>query len=116
MSFRLDPTADSSMISWMGELYAAPRELQRVFGPHHNAGDRYKISGQWLFTDEYGNTFAIRDWKSTSFWDPDFPPPLEFWRMNETVEFTLASHEIDVTTFREWVIATLGTNSGKPGE
>lgn len=109
MRFSLNPAADDSSISWMGDLQAAPRELQRVFGPHHNAGDKYKISGQWLFMDEHGNTFAIRDWKSTSFWDPDFPSPLEFWRLKETVEFTLASNEIDVTMFREWVVEVLSS-------
>ena len=52
----------------MGEIEMVPRSIVRRFGPPARSNG-YKVSGEYVFTDQDGQPFVVHDWKSTSLWN-----------------------------------------------
>jgi hypothetical protein len=104
--FLLSSSADTAGITTMGELEVSPSQIVRRFGPPQ-PDDGYKVSGQYVFTDENGEVFVVHGWKATSLWDPTFPMPAEYWASEEPDEISTSSRDGDINNFQNWFVQQL---------
>ena len=90
----------------MGELEVEPARLVRRFGRPSDS-DGYKISGEYVFSNDKGQPFVVHDWKSTSQWESGLMSPEEFWASGEPQEFCIATRDLDTAEFEQWLLDQL---------
>lgn len=100
--FKLDQSANANMTSLQGYVTVAPAMLVKLFGAP-GPGDDYKVSGEYLFTDEFGHVFTLYDWKHTSLYDDCTLSPKSFWASEVPYEFHIGAHVSDVSMFAEFI-------------
>ncbi|HEV3436312.1 MAG TPA: hypothetical protein VG122_03070 [Gemmata sp.] len=105
--FKLSPSTDAMGVTTMGEIEVAPALIVRRFGPPAY-WDGYKVSGQYVFTDQKGKPFVVHDWKSTSLWEAGYLTPDEFWASDEPQELCISTHDLDTAAFKQWFFEQLG--------
>jgi hypothetical protein len=105
--FKLNMNADADGTSSSGYVKIAPADLIRAFGKPRVC-DSYKVSGEYIFTDEAGNVFTVYDWKHTTLYCgdncDDAPTPKEFWGLDEPYDFYIGSARGDWEEFRQWLL------------
>lgn len=80
--FKVDFDADINGTSLKGHVTANYNKLVKLFGEPMES-DGYKVSGEWVFTDDDGNVFTLYDWKSTELYDDELPSVKQFRRQTE---------------------------------
>jgi hypothetical protein len=105
--FKLSPGADTLGIAETGQIEIAPAIVVRRFGPPQPGSDGYKVSGEYVFTDNHGRTFVLHDWKATSLWDPELDSPEQFWASPEPAELSVSSRDPGTIEFERWLLAEL---------
>jgi hypothetical protein len=107
--FKLTPDAYSRDHGPVDDIVVPPARIVAEFGPAPpSTSDPRKISGEYKFTDESGRVFSLFDWKMTSLYDPNFPPPEYFWsREDDHVLEIGAAKGVDVFAFKEWLLSRL---------
>jgi len=115
--FRLNNDAEICWTSKQDSVCLIYKDIEAVFGMPVEADD-YKVSGQWIFTDDKGNVFTLYDWKETNLYDDDLPSVEEFRNSDELVTFSIGGRIIDadnniitnnVDEFKVWLLKTLAT-------
>jgi hypothetical protein len=101
--FKLNQDASANGTSLQGYVDIAPATLVKVFG-EPNESDGYKVSGEYVFTDDKGNVFTLYDWKSTTLYDPEYMRPSDLWAMTEPWEIHIGGAGGDWEAFREWLL------------
>lgn len=89
----------------IGLYEISPRELIKKFGLPLE-GDKYKVSGEYIFISENGDSFTLYDWKSTSLYERDYLDPLSFWRQENPYMFCVGGTEEgapDIEDFKQWI-------------
>ena len=109
--FKLSPTADTDGVATMGEIEVAPAQIVRRFGPPKEADD-YKVSGEYVFSDDEEQAFVVHDWKSTSLWESGLLTPDEFWVCEEPQEFCIATRDLNTAEFERWFLEQLKSAAG----
>ena len=83
-----------------------------MFGPPPE-GDGYKVSGNYVLTDDAGNVFTVYDWKATSLFDDDAgeggwpgpPTPEEFWANRNRATLHIGGRKgKGFEAFRRWLL------------
>ena len=89
------------------EVMLKPIELLMVFGKPH-ISDSYKTSGEYLFEHtETGTTITLYDWKYTTLYDESGIKPVDFWKLDEEVQFNIGSNNSNAYGFGEWLKLTI---------
>ena len=85
-----------------------PIELVLVFGKPL-ISDSYKVSGEYLFEHtETGTPITLYDWKYTTLYDEeDGIKPVDFWKLDEEVQFNIGSKNSMVYGFDKWIKLTI---------
>ena len=83
--YKLDFDADINMTMLKGAFTSTFPQMLKVFGKGLE-GD-YKISMEWVFTDDNNNVFTVYDWKSTNLYDRDYLSPESLWSSDEQYRF-----------------------------
>lgn len=79
MAFVLSPKANPEGTSLRGEFSAAFSLLQARFGDPIPEADGYKVSTEWIFTEEKtGEVVTLYDYKETALYDEGLPTVEEF--------------------------------------
>ena len=78
--FQVDMNADICGTSLKGRITANYAKLVELFGEPQES-DGYKVSGEWVFTDDDGNVFTLYDWKETELYDDQLPSVKQFRRL-----------------------------------
>ncbi len=104
--FKLAPSADTNGVATMGDIEVAPAQVVRRFGRPADS-DGYKVSGEYVFTNDDGQPFVVHDWKSTSLWESGLLTPDEFWACEEQQEFCIATRDLDTADFEAWFLRQL---------
>ena len=105
--FRIDTEANTIGVTGMSEVEVPPALVVRRFG-QPSPGDGFKVSGQYVFVDDKGQTFLVHDWKATNLWDPSFPGPEEYWSGRVPDELTISTKDVDPALFLQWFLDQLG--------
>lgn len=101
--FQLNPEANINGTSLQGYVRVAAADLVARFGQPEKS-DGYKVSGEYLFTDETGRVFTIYEYKETSLYDGDGPSPQAFWSSTVPFNFHIGAMSKDgVDTFAAWI-------------
>ena len=93
---------DLDGITIMGEVMAAPAAVVRLFGKP-SPGDGYKISGEYAFVNDRGEAFVLHDWMYINLCSEDGPTPEEFWAIEEPLELSVSSLDLDSADFANWL-------------
>ena len=88
--FNIDLDANINMTCYKGEFKATFPQMVERFGKGIE-GD-YKISMEWVFTDDAGNVFTVYDWKSTRLYADNYPAPEQLWKSDESYNFHVGGH------------------------
>ena len=108
VAFRLDPKANITGTHLVGYIEAQPFVLVAVFGKPHES-DGYKVSGEYVFSNDRGEVFTLYDWKSTSlYFGPGAPTPEEFWESDVVHELNIGG-KTDAKEFIEWFVETVNS-------
>ena len=106
-AFRLDPTASVNGTSGLTRMQCLPVELVEMFGKPRD-GDGHKVSGEYVFTNDDREVFAVYDWKQTSLYfgrRSGCPSPEEFWTNDEFVFLSVGGRRgSDVDRFLTWLV------------
>ena len=109
-SFRLDPSANSSVTSLKVIVELPPSRLVALFGSP-DPGDNYQVSGHYTFTNDRGEVFTVYESRSTSlYWKNEgvkAPTPEEFWRSNDLEEMGIGGRT-DATELTKWLVRQVG--------
>ena len=101
--YKLNPDADINGTHLIGRIETRYESLAKAFG-NPLESDGYKVSGEWIFSDEDGGVFTIYDWKATDLYDKDLPSVDQF-REYPAYEFNIGGHsQKDLEDFKRWVI------------
>jgi hypothetical protein len=101
--FKLSQEADAVGTSLACCVNIAPAKLVKLFGKPQEM-DGYKVSGEYLFTDDAGNVFTVYDWKSTSLYSSEYMKPSKLWAMTEPWEIHIGAAGGDWKAFRDWLL------------
>lgn len=101
MKFKRDNDADIGGTSLKGYVHAKYKELESLFGEPLE-GDGLKVSGEWVFVSEQGDTFTIYDWKQTELYDNELPSIKKFRASDDVVEFNVGGRTSAVE-FLQWL-------------
>jgi hypothetical protein len=104
--FKHDPSADTDGVVTMGEIEAEPTRIVGRFG-RPTESDGYKVSGEYVFTNDEGQPFVVHDWKSTSLWESSLQSPDRFWASEEPQEFCIATRDLGTAEFEKWFLSQL---------
>jgi len=111
VNFKLDQNADTAGTHRIGEIQLPPKRLVDVFGSPAEV-DQYKVSGEFKFSDDDGNTYTVYDWKATTLFDDGLEPceehygitPEEFWgNWNPDTLQIGGTKRCDVESFKAWL-------------
>ena len=106
--YRINPNVETSGTHRFSEVMLKPVELLMVFGKPHIM-DSYKVSGEYIFEHaETGTPITLYDWKYTTLYDPaDGIKPVDFWKLDEEVEFNIGSKNSYAYGFDKWIRMTI---------
>ena len=100
--FRLNQDADINGSHRQSEVYASPAKLIERFGRPCES-DGYKVSGEYIFDNEYGEVFTVYDWKCTTLYDSDYGvTPADFWARLIPTQFSIGG-KTDSSSFVRWL-------------
>lgn len=106
--FRYEPDADIRGVSICNEFELSPRLIVQRFGKP-GKGDGSKISGQYIFVDQANNPFVVHDWKSTNFFEDDFPDPDTLWNSDTPEELCISAAGSGGEEFMRWFLEQLSS-------
>ena len=70
--------------------------------------DGYKVSGEYFFEHtETGTPICLYDWKHTTLYDHDGIKPVDFWKLDEEVQFNIGSTNSMAYGFERWIKLTI---------
>ena len=106
--YKINPNIETSGTALYAEVKLKPIELLLVFGKPHTM-DSYKVSGEYMFEHtETGTPITLYDWKYTTLYDPaDGIKPVDFWKLDEEVEFHIGSNNSMAYGFDRWIKLTI---------
>jgi len=106
--YRINPNIETGGTYVMSEVMLKPIELILVFGKPLIC-DSYKVSGEYLFEHtETGTPITLYDWKYTTLYDEeDGIKPVDFWKLDEEVQFNIGSNNSMVYGFDKWIKLTI---------
>jgi len=106
--YKINPNISSNGTYVMSEVMLKPIELVLVFGKPLIC-DSYKVSGEYLFEHtETGTPITLYDWKYTTLYDEeDGIKPVDFWKLDEEVQFNIGSNNSMVYGFDKWIKLTI---------
>lgn len=105
--FKLDNDASIGGTGLMGTIYLIPAHLIIRFGEPVDS-DGYKVSGEYIFTDDKGNVFTLYDYKATTLYGSELLRPSELWELTVPFEFHISSKPgTDITAFKTWLVEEL---------
>jgi len=106
--YKINPNIDFNETYRMSEVMLKPIELVLVFGKPL-ISDSYKVSGEYLFEHtETGTPITLYDWKYTTLYDEeDGIKPVDFWKLDEEVQFNIGSNNSMVYGFDKWIKVTI---------
>jgi len=101
--YRINPNVETGGTYRMHEVMLKPVELLMVFGKPHIM-DSYKVSGEYIFEHtETGTPICLYDWKYTTLYESDGIEPVDFWKLDEEVQFNIGSKNSYAFGFDEWI-------------
>ena len=105
--YKINPNINSNGTYVMSEVMLKPIELVLVFGKPLIC-DSYKVSGEYLFEHtETGTPITLYDWKYTTLYDLGGIKPVDFWKLDEEVQFNIGSNNSMVYGFDKWIKLTI---------
>ena len=105
--YKINPNIKRSGTYRYGGVKLKPIELLLVFGKPHTM-DSYKVSGEYMFEHtETGTPITLYDWKYTTLYDPEGIKPVDFWKLDEEVEFHIGSNNSMADGFDKWIKMTI---------
>jgi hypothetical protein len=105
--YKINPDIETSGTALYAEVMLKPIELLLVFGKPHTM-DSYKVSGEYMFEHtETGTPITLYDWKYTTLYDPEGIKPVDFWKLDEEVEFHIGSNNSMAYGFDKWIKMTI---------
>ena len=105
--YRINPNIETGGTSLFDRVKLKPIELLLVFGKPM-VSDGYKVSGEYFFEHtETGTPITLYDWKHTTLYDVDGIKPVDFWKLDEEVEFNIGSKNSMVYGFDKWIRMTI---------
>jgi len=106
--YRMNPNVETGGTYPFSEVMLKPVELLMVFGKPHIA-DSYKVSGEYIFEHtETGTPITLYDWKYTTLYDETGGiKPVDFWKLDEEVQFNIGSHNSYAYGFDKWIRMTI---------
>ena len=106
--YRINPNVETSGTHRFSEVMLKPVELLMVFGKPHIM-DSYKVSGEYIFEHtETGTPITLYDWKYTTLYDEAGGiKPVDFWKLDEEVQFNIGSHNSYAYGFDKWIRMTI---------
>lgn len=99
--FKFDNEVDTCGVYRVGEMVVSIPKLIEVFG-QPIPSDGYKVTSQWIFTDDSGRAFMLNDWKDTNLYDDCLPTIREF-RSNEKALLMIRSRGHDPSDFISFI-------------
>ena len=99
--YRLNQDANANGTSLKGHITTTYMQLCSIFGEPVES-DEFKVSGEWMFEDEQGNTFTVYDWKSTSLYDSDLPSVEDFRSNQNPTTFNIGG-SVSAYEFIAWL-------------
>ena len=105
--YKINPNIETGGTYLFAEVKLKPIELLLVFGKPHTM-DSYKVSGEYMFEHtETGTPITLYDWKYTTLYDPEGIKPVDFWKLDEEVEFHIGSNNSMAYGFDKWIKMTI---------
>jgi len=114
--YRINPNIETSGTYRFSEVKLKPIELLLVFGKPHTM-DSYKVSGEYMFEHtETGTPITLYDWKYTTLYDHEGIKPVDFWKLDEEVEFNIGSTNSMAYGFDKWIKMTIANKLNEINE
>ena len=114
--YRINPNIKTGGTSKFSEVKLKPIELLLVFGKPMVC-DSYKVSGEYTFEHtETGTPITLYDWKYTTLYDHDGIKPVDFWKLDEEVEFNIGSTNSKAYGFERWIKLTIANKLNEINE
>ena len=105
--YRINPNLETGGTPRFSEVMLKPVELLMVFGKPHIM-DSYNVSGEYIFEPaETGTPITLYDWKYTTLYDVDGIKPVDFWKLDDEVEFNIGSKNSYAYGFDKWIRMTI---------
>ena len=106
--YRINPNVETGGTHRFSEVMLKPVELLMVFGKPHIC-DSYIVSGEYIFEHtETGTPITLYDWKYTTLYDEtDGIKPVDFWKLDEEVQFNIGSTNSMAFGFNKWITYTI---------
>ena len=88
-----------------------PGVVVELFG-EPDPSDGNKSSMEWLFEDDEGDVITIYDWKSTSLYSPELPPPDVLLMSQRPYTFHVGAHDYNTAMkFVDWLLLKEAENA-----
>ena len=101
--YRINPNIETEGTSSYHEVMLKPIELLLVFGKPM-VSDGYKVSGEYFFEHtKSGTPITLYDWKYTTLYDHEGIKPVDFWKLDEEVQFNIGSTNSMAYGFDRWI-------------
>ena len=114
--YRINPNINRNGTSLRGGVKLKPIELLLVFGKPM-VSDSYKVSGEYTFEHtETGTPITLYDWKYTTLYDHEGIKPVDFWKLDEEVEFNIGSTNSMAYGFDKWIKMTIANKLNEINE
>lgn len=98
--YTLDATADYIHTSKVGSFIVSPRMIRDTFiNENFDRCDGYKVSRNYIFTDENGGLYRLYDWKATNLYNILLPTPEIFWLRTAPYTFSVGGYWDGVNHF-----------------
>ena len=114
--YRINPNIETGGTSRFSEVKLKPIELLLVFGKPMIC-DSYKVSGEYMFEHtETGTPITLYDWKCTTLYDHEGIKPVDFWKLDEEVQFNIGSTNSMAYGFDKWIKLTIANKLNEMNE
>ena len=97
--------------SFITTVDISPGVLYSRFG-EPDSSDGHKTSMEWAFEDKEGNVVSLYDWKSTSLYSPELPPPDVLLMSQRPYTFHVGAHDYNTAMkFVDWLLLKEAENA-----